>query len=565
MRQNVDQEHLDANICTLPACLATEVSTLDTSHVNDCLQQIYVEDEKSIDILADRLADLILEYSGRTPNIAGGWSQRDALLITYADTISSEGQKPIRSLKLFLDQRIGKQFSFVHLLPFFPWTSDDGFSITDFRSVEPSLGSWDDIRTLSVDYRLVFDAVINHVSASSIYMKGYRDGDPAYDEFFIRLDPGTDTSSVLRTRDLPLLHDYLTCRGSESLWTTFSSDQIDLNFRNPKVLYEILDVLLFYLDKGASMVRLDAIPYLWKELGTSCAHLPQTHALIKLIRRVYDQVSPNALLLTETNVPHRENVSYFGNRGDEAQMIYNFSLPPLILHAIIKGEAIKLSDWASCVQKVSDGATYLNITASHDGIGMRPTEGILEEAERAMLCDIARARGGQVTGKRNGDGSVTPYELNITYFDALNDPQGGEPLELQIQRFLLSQTIALSFIGIPGIFIHSLLGSRNYSDGVEVSGQARAINREKLDLRQLDNELADERSVRSRVFRRYSGAAPDTIQRTLLPPEQSAGGAINRPPDFRDQATMRGVRILRCSAPQREFDADLISDAQRLR
>jgi len=442
---------------------------------------------------------LLRRYAGKIPAGRVGWSERDALLITYADSVVGR-EVPLQTLQRFLKTEVGDLLSFMHLLPFYPYSSDDGFAVEDFREVRSDLGTWGDVESLAADYRLVFDGVINHVSASSGYMKGYCAGDPKYADFFIALDPATDTSRVLRTRNLPLLHDYETQTGKKWLWTTFSRDQLDLNFSNPAVLLEILDVLLGYAAHGAMMIRLDAIPYLWKELGTSCAHLPQTHELIKLIRVVLDAAAPQVLLLTETNVPHQENVRYFGDRGDEAQIIYNFSLAPLILWSLHKGDASVLSKWARGIEKVSDRATYLNITATHDGIGMRPTEGILSEPERAELVQLAYDHGGDITGKLNADGSISPYELNLNYFDAVNDPRRDEQEDLQIRRFLVSQAIPMALMGMPGIYIHSLLGSRNDTAGVKASGRARSINREQLRFDALQAELSDPDSRRARVF-----------------------------------------------------------------
>jgi len=458
--------------------------------------------EKSREILP-RVAALLERYRGRiSPRIAG-WSQKDALLISYADSIlggPDEKTPPLRTLHRFLKTHVGEALSYVHLLPFFPFTSDDGFAVTDFRAVRDDLGTWDDVREFAADYRLVFDGVINHVSSSSVYMKGYESGDPKYKDFFISLSPDTDTRSVLRTRNLPLLHDYRTADGLKWLWTTFSRDQIDLNFWNPEVLLEILDVLLGYAANGASMIRLDAIPYMWKELGTSCAHLPQTHELIKLIRDVLQAVAPHVSLLTETNVPHRENVTYFGDRGDEAQMIYNFALAPLILWSLVTGDASVLSRWAAGIEWIGPGATYLNITATHDGIGMRPTEGLLDEPARAALVQLAKDHGGDVTGKRNSDGTISPYELNLNYFDAVNDPRANESIELQIQRFMVSQAVPMALMGTPGIYIHSLLGSRNDYAGVKATGRARSINREQLAEESLCRELSQPQSLRAKIF-----------------------------------------------------------------
>ena len=453
--------------------------------------------------IMQRALQLIESYEGDIPEGRGGWDQRDAMLITYADTVVEPDREPLNTLDDFLRRRVDDAISMVHLLPFFPYSSDDGFAVQDFRDVRDELGDWQDVERLAEDFRVAFDAVINHVSASSVYMKEYLAGEPPYDEFFIELDPTADTSSVLRTRDEPLLHDYESADGTKWLWTTFSRDQVDLNFRDPRVLLEVLDVLLFYVQHGASVLRLDAIPYLWKELGTSCAHLPETHALIKFFRDALDLAAPHVLLLAECNVPQPKNFAYLGDGGDEAQIVYNFTLPPLIVFSLLRGDATYLTEWAKTIPDPGERATYLNITATHDGIGMRPTEGLLTEDERRELMDLAFSRDGDVTGKRNSDGSISPYELNISYFDAINDPHSDTPLDLEIRRFMLSQAIAMSLKGIPAIYIHSLLGSRNYLEGVRQTGRARSINREQLALDDLADALDQTDSRRSRVFRRY--------------------------------------------------------------
>lgn len=470
--------------------------------------------------ILDRIASLVAQTGSDIVPLRRGWSEKDAFLITYADSIQG-AERPLRTLAHFLKNHVGSLISFVHLLPFYPYSSDDGFAVQDFRTVRNDLGTWSDVHDLANSYRLVFDGVINHVSASSVYMKGYCAGDPTFADFFTELHPDTDTSTVLRTRNLPLLHEFQTHAEAKWLWTTFSADQVDLNFTNPNVLLEILDVLLFYARNGASAIRLDAIPYLWKELGTSCAHLPRTHEIIKLIRHVYNLAAPHVLLLTETNVPHRENISYIGDRGDEAQMIYNFTLPPLIVWSLLKENANALTRWANTLEPIGPGATYLNITATHDGIGMRPTEGVLTEGEREELVQLAKNRGGDMTGKRNSDGSVSPYELNICYFDAINDPRRDETMDIRVRRFLLSQAIPLSLMGIPGIYIHSLLGSQGDHDGVRQTGRARSINRAQLTAAALSEELADSSSLRFQVFDRYSNLLGLRAMQSAFHPDAS--------------------------------------------
>ncbi|MDF3058472.1 MAG: putative sucrose phosphorylase [Rariglobus sp.] len=468
--------------------------------VRERLRRLYPADVA--DSLADELLALAARYRERIAPAREGWSERDVFLITYGDTIKVRDEAPLRTLLRFLRKNLGPAVTIVHLLPHFPFSSDDGFSVVDYRAVRGDLGAWTDLSEMAEDYRLVYDAVVNHASQHSAYIQGHCAGEDPYVDFAVAIPPGTDTSRVLRTRNLPLLHPFGTVRGVEHLWTTFSADQVDLNFKNPRVLVEMTDVLFFYVEKGASILRLDAIPYLWKELGTSCAHLPQTHEIIKLWRNLFDLVAPHVLLLTETNVPHRENVSYFGNKGDEAQIIYNFSLPPLLLWSLHKGDASILTQWSQGLDYIGPRATYLNLTATHDGIGMRPTEGLLPEAARRELCDLARDHGGDITGKRNADGSVSVYELNITYFDALNDPRGRLPLAVQIDRFVLSQAIPMALMGIPGFYLPSLLGSRNDDELVRQTKRARSINRPSLDAGVLASELSEAGSLRAQVLTR---------------------------------------------------------------
>ena len=449
--------------------------------------------------ISDRIQRLIQAFPPLPAVKVAAWSEKDVFLITYADTLTSPGRPSIQVLDEFLRRRAGGLITLVHLLPFYPFTSDDGFAVTDFRKVRPDIGAWEDIRGMGQRFRLCFDGVVNHVSAHSVYMKGYSEGNPAYSDFFISLDPGTDTRSVLRTRGLPLLHPFQTPAGEKWLWTTFGPDQADLNYRNPGVLLEILGVLLFYVKNGASVIRLDAVPYLWKKLGTSCAHLAETHELIKLIRAVLGLAAPRVLLLAETNAPFEDNTAYLG-KGDEAHMIYNFNLAPLILYSIVKGDASYLTRWAGSMKPVPPGTTFLNVTATHDGIGMRPTEGILPESARRELVRLAYDRKGEVTGRKNSDGSISPYELNLNYFDAVNGPGSDEPVDAMVRRFMLSQAIPLAFKGIPGIYIQSLLGSRSNFEGMKQSGRARSINRQSFDCHDVENELDDPGHLRHKVF-----------------------------------------------------------------
>jgi len=432
------------------------------------------------------------------------FSEQDIVLITYGDLLQRQDEPPLVTLQKFITERLADVINVVHILPFYPYSSDDGFSVVDFTAVDPNLGTWEDIEHFQGDgFRLMFDAVINHVSSKSDWFTAFRSDDPVYRDYFITIDPSVDLSGVTRPRALPLLTPVETVNGTEHVWATFSADQIDLNFQNPATLLHIIDILLDYVTHGAKVIRLDAIAYLWKEIGTTCIHLPQTHAIIQLLRAAIEEVAPGVLLITETNVPHDENVSYFGDGSNEAHMVYNFSLPPLTAHAILTESTRTLSKWAASLETPSEQTVFFNFMASHDGIGVRPVADILNADELNVLLKQTVEAGGAVSSKTNSDGSISPYELNIAYFDLLNGNHSKDSQDVKVQRFLISQAIMLELAGIPGIYIHSLLGSRNYTKGVRATGQLRAINREKLAVQQVEQALDDGSSLRQAVFTGY--------------------------------------------------------------
>ena len=426
------------------------------------------------------------------------WNEQDVVLITYGDSVYAKHEKPLQTLHRFLTAFVNDTIPAVHILPFFPYSSDDGFSVIDYYSVDPGLGDWEDIHRLSKRYTLMADLVINHISRESEWFRNFLNGQSPGKDFFIEMQPNVDLSEVTRPRSSPLLTPVETEEGTRYVWTTFSSDQIDLDFSNPEVLYQMLKVLFFYIHQGIKIIRLDAIAYLWKKRGTNCIHLPETHAVVRLIRELAELIDPDTIILTETNVPHEENLSYFGNYK-EAHMIYQFPLPPLLLHALHTANATHLSDWAKTIPETNGKGTYLNFTASHDGIGVRPLEGVLPEVEKGAMIEKMKEFGGLVNTRRNNDGSDTPYEINITYFDALKGTSDGTDNQ-QIERFLCSQTIMMTLKGIPAFYIHSLLATPNARDKVAETGENRAINRKKLPWEQVEHALKEQSTNTQKVF-----------------------------------------------------------------
>ncbi len=408
------------------------------------------------------------------------FTEQDVVLITYSDLIYEEGVSPLTTLSKFCGIYLKQTINTIHILPFFPYSSDKGFSVLDFETVDPMLGNWGDIEDLETRYKLMFDAVINHVSSQSRWFQKFLDGIPRYQDFFISYDSHDELtpqerSILFRPRSTDILTKFQALDGDKYVWSTFSKDQIDLNYRNPEVLTKVIEILLFYVRKGADIIRLDAATYFWVAPGTPCANLKQTHMIVKIFHDVLKLVAPHVTLITETNVPHKENISYFGNGYDEAHMVYNFALPPLVLYTFYTGDATSLADWATNLEPVSELTTYFNFLDSHDGVGVMAVRDILSDKEIDFLIQRAREHGAHISYKADQDGNESPYEINITWCSALCKEE--DEIDIQIKKFIASRAIAFVLQGVPGIYLHSFFGTKNDLKTMINADVKRNINR----------------------------------------------------------------------------------------
>ncbi len=473
------------------------------SIIGDVLRDLYPEVDTGVALQV--LKDLMEKY-GKSEAIIErrekysdqiSLTEDDVILITYADSIRRKGEKPLRTLHRFLKNHVKSAVTGVHILPFFPSSSDGGYSIIDYREIDPELGTWEDIRGIAKDYRLMSDLVINHVSTRSEWFQGFLRGEEKYRNYFLSFDKPIEMPKVFRPRLHPLLTWFDTAMGKKFVWTTFSEDQVDLNFHNPRVTLEILDVFLFYLSQGVEIIRLDAIGYVWKEPDSSCVNLPQTHDMVKLFRSVAEYVAPYAIILTEVNFPYEDNISYLEARH-EANMAYHFSLPPLVIDSFANKDTSYLQEETN---RIRQDLVFFNFLASHDGIGLLAAKSILPLARFQELLGVTIQHGGLISYKAGQEGKV-PYELNITFYDAINDPSHPDQ-EIDVRRFMAANSIMLADKGVPGIYIHCLLGSRNFLQGVKDTGTNRMINREKLSEEELLQDLSSPESLRCQVLGRY--------------------------------------------------------------
>ena len=454
------------------------------------LNRIYADvlDKKNIKQLSSSLLEHVIETQNDMPlhitEDGESWSQNTIVMITYADTIEDTNSLPINSIDKFLKTYCADTFEIVHILPFFPSSSDKGFSVKDYYSVYHQFGQWNDILRISKEFGVMADVVINHGSSESLWFKNFIKGKGKGSDYFLNFDEPFDTSKVVRPRTSDLLNPVKTTDGIKYVWCTFSKDQVDYNFSNPVVLFEFVQIIIFYLAKGITVFRFDAVAFIWKKIGTSCINLEKTHEIVRLFRTLLTYLSPKAILVTETNTPARENVSYFGN-ANEAHWIYNFSLPPILIYSILAGDSSYLEKLTMSMPPSQLGTSYLNFIASHDGIGLRPAETFLTKDEVTRFINLMEQNGGRVSYRSNNTDTPEPYEINITLFDAMKESFNKE-VNLCMERFMCIHAIMLSLEGVPAFYVHSLFGTRNDYALYKQTNQNRSLNRGKIKISEID-------------------------------------------------------------------------------
>lgn len=500
-------------------------------HLKNKLQQqlevIYdgVNINRSYQQLSDELIALMRlerEIQKPTPH-QNNWNESDVVLITYGDSIIRDDEHPLRTLRHFMDKYVGDTINSVHILPFFPYSSDDGFSVIDYSSVNESLGDWSDIEDIAKDRRLMSDLVINHCSSRSAWFQNFIKGEGAGSDYFFTASPDDDISDVVRPRTSPLLRETKTAKGVEHVWCTFSHDQVDFDFRNPEVLLAFVKIIRQYLDSGVRIFRMDAVAFLWKVVGTKSINLMQTHEIIRLLRTLIEHTYPDAVIITETNIPNTQNLTYFGN-ANEAHAIYNFSLPPLLVNTLITGNCLYLKRWLMSMPPAQNGTTYFNFIASHDGIGLRPAEGLLSDDEISTLINTMKQFGGRISWRTTESGEQKAYEMNIALYDALQGTTDG-PDKWGLERFICAHAIMFGLEGIPGVYIHSMLGTNNDYEKLKNTHHNRSINRRRWHYGMLEMELGSQYNQHNKVLSRMKALIdirkqqpafhPNAIQFTL--------------------------------------------------
>ena len=461
----------------------------------DNIYKIFLS-KNDIDYFESEIIQIIKRFNKKNPQKKKTISEKTSLIISYGDSVYSDKKGSIKVFQKFFQKKLNKYFDTIHFLPFYPSSSDSGFAVKDHYKVENKLGSWSDIKNISKSNNIMADMVINHSSARGLWFKNFLKKKKPGNNYFLTVNSKFNTSKVVRPRDHKLLKKIKIFNKSDYLWRTFSPDQVDLNFKNPSVLLRFIKIMIHLINNGVTIFRLDAIAYLWKENGSKCINLKQTHEIIKLLRIVTSHLNIQTIIITETNLPEKENLSYFG-KNDEANWIYNFSLPPLLIHGFLFENSSYLNKWSKSLPNTKYGNSYLNFIASHDGIGMRPTEGILNKEILNNFLKRLKKNGSKFSYRKISNKGKKVYEANITIFDALKksdyDPKGKYFLE----RYISAHAVMISFEGIPAIYFNSLFGTSNDEAKFIITGNNRDVNRYKWNFKNISKKLNDKRSKQS--------------------------------------------------------------------
>lgn len=502
-------------------------------------------------LIEDLVSDLPAAEAAPRPPLPG---RDQACWIGYADSlVGGEGRSPLETLRgSFTRHGLGEAFPVVHLLPFYPWDTDRGFSVEDYYAVAPENGRWGDVEALAGDgLALMFDFVANHASIanplvqSALIARHLDPDDPRrtaharYQDFvlaFAEDAPEPDQLAALaRPRAAPVLTPYCLLehpderlealpghrqdpevdqrlaagsqvRGEGLVWTTFSrgpdaagreqTRQVDLDYRNPAVFREAAKILCFYRDRGAALLRLDAIGYLWKRLGSTSLHEPETHQLLVALKAYLELAAPEVQTVAEVNEDQERVLGYLGeDAAPESDLVYQFTHFPLAVHAVHTGQAGPYRDWLATLAPFR-GRQFVTALGSHDGMGMKPLRGRLPEDElEAFAARLAEDHGGLPNHAVLPGGRRIVYEVCATPWDLINAP--GQPHALE--RYRAVAALGLLPRGLPGFYVNGVfgLGGHHPEEGLD---ENRTVNRQRLDAAWLDGQLADPASRPARVL-----------------------------------------------------------------
>jgi sucrose phosphorylase len=412
-------------------------------------------------------------------------------LITYVDRLSGGG---FRALQNLFEGPFQGLFGGAHLLPFY-WPidgADAGFDPIDHTQPDSRLGSWEDVRALAEGRDLVADLIVNHISRRSAQFEDFRkhgNTSPHADLFLTygRVFPNgaseSDLLKIYRPRPgLPFTKERLDDGTERLLWTTFTPEQIDIDVRSTAGRAYLDQILSEFRAAGIRAVRLDAAGYAIKKPGTSCFMIPATFDFINELTAQSHAL--NIEVLVEIHAHYQDQI----NIATQVDRVYDFALPPLVLHALYSRSAARLKHWLSISPR-----NCITVLDTHDGIGVidvgpdrRGVEtlpGLLTSEEIDSLVETIHARSNGESRQATGAAAnnLDLYQVNCTYYDALGRRD---------DEYLIARAIQFFAPGIPQVYYMGLLAGSNDLDLLRRTGVGRDINRHYYSRREIDSEIA---------------------------------------------------------------------------
>ncbi len=404
--------------------------------------------------------------------------QNKVQLISYPNSLGNNLKDLYYVLETYLKDYIGG----IHILPFYPSSGDRGFCPLTHLFVEEEFGTWNDIKKIAKEYDLMVDLVINHISIESKYFLDYleKGKDSKYSGLFLSMAnvfpkgkvKKRQLDKIYRPRPSVPYYPITFADGStKHLWTSFNSDQIDLNWNN-EITFKIMEEFLLKLvDNGAKIIRLDAVGYIIKKLGTNSFFLPEVYDIIDNLKEsVKDK---DIKFLPEVHKDYILQLEIAKN----SDYTYDFSLPPLILYSMHFMDFTALKTWIK-IRPINQ----INVLDTHDGIGIVDVDGQLKKRQIQKLKEKLYMIGGNAALRASGENSqnLDVYQINATFFSALSNDENA---------YLFSRAIQFFIPGIPQVYYVGLFAGVNDIELLSKTNIGRDINRHNYTLKEIEKEI----------------------------------------------------------------------------
>lgn len=386
-------------------------------------------------------------------------NSQDIIFLTYPNSIEN-----LNKLYEFTkENKFEELFSTIHILPFLESDADGGFAVVDYKKVDLKYGTWREIKKFSKRYKLISDLILNHTSNNNKWFLDFLD---SRNNFYFKFDKNFDYSKVFRPRSTSLFTNYL----GTFVWTTFSDKQVDLNLNEVKVFFNFLEIISFYFKKGINILRLDAIPYLFKKSGTSCVNLDENYDLVELFIKSLKHINSEVKFISEVNFGDEVNLNYLEKTSTD--LIYEFTFPMLLIYCIYNKDFKYFLKWAQDFDFNKDVIFFLS---NHDGISFRGIKNFLNENDFNDFFN-SLLRNNFLINYKTIDGKDEPYELNSTYFSLLKEILNKDPSKEHLFCFNL-----LLFIkGVPLIYYLDIIKAQNDYHLFSITNHKRDLSRPKF-------------------------------------------------------------------------------------